>query len=141
MSSDPFTLAFDSASLQRILRMAGFEVALEPKLEAEMHYIVELLQAESQIYMWVKFNQPTGPLEESIEIDVPDAYTGIVYSESPYAWRREEGFSGKTDSLGRYYAKDPGIHFFARTLRPNRGLIRSLLKSAVAQALVEMGGI
>ena len=138
--ADKFSFTFDSASLKLIQRMAGFEAFLEPNLEAAMKFIIAGVQDDARAYMWATFQNPTGPLEDSVETDVPDPWTGRVYSESPYAWRREEGFSGMTDSLGRFYAHDPGIHFFARTLRKDKPWIREMLRDAVIDALVAMGG-
>ncbi len=137
-SNDPFSLSFDSKTLRTIERIAGFEAVLEPQLKEEMQGIVDLLQIESKNYMWGKFKNPTGPLEDSVQTEVQSAYLGRVYSDSPYAWRREEGFSGKTDALGRFYAEDPGIHFFRRTLRSNKALIRSMLKALMVKALAEL---
>jgi len=37
-------------------------------------------------------------------------------SDLPYARRREFGFSGRTDSLGRHYTNDPGAFYMRATL-------------------------
>lgn len=133
-----FSLAFDSKSLRTIEKIAGFEAVLEPQLKDEMQWIVDLLQVESQSYMWSHFKNPTGALAGTVQTEVQSAYLGRVYSDSPYAWRREEGFSGMTDALGRFYAEDPGIHYFRRTLRSNRALIRSMLKALMVKVLGEL---
>lgn len=39
-----------------------------------------------------------------------------VESDLPYARRREEGFSGRTDSLGRTYTNDPGAFYLKTTI-------------------------
>lgn len=136
----PWSFAFDSASLRAIQRLAGFEAFLAPELEGGMHTIVTNLTGYAQAYMWNTFMNPTGPLEDSVTPDVPNPWTGTVYTDSPYGWRREEGFSGKTDSLGRFYPQDPGIAFFATTLADNLAPIRATLEAAVGRALLAMGG-
>lgn len=57
------------------------------------------------------FINPTGALAGSVGVDMLDEYSGTVGPTLAYSWRRDRGFSGKTDSLGRYYPLDPGIFY------------------------------
>ena len=58
---------------------------------------------------------PTGALSESIHA-IYSPLEVLVGSDLPYAWRREKGFTGMTDVLGRYYRYDPGQYYLTRAL-------------------------
>lgn len=58
------------------------------------------------------FKNPTGELAGSVGVDVVDEYSATVGPHGKaYDWRRDRGFSGMTDSLGRFYPLDPGIFY------------------------------
>ncbi len=57
------------------------------------------------------WKNPTGELYDSIEVQMQNPYLAYIGSNLPYAWRRERGFSGMTDSLGRFYPNDPGQYY------------------------------
>lgn len=57
------------------------------------------------------FQNPTGQLEDSVAVVMQSEYMAWIGSPLPYSWRRDRGFSGKTDSLGRYYEHDPGMFY------------------------------
>lgn len=62
------------------------------------------------------FINPTGALAESVSVEMQSEYMAYVGPTLPYAWRRDRGFSGMTDSLGRFYPLDPGIFYAELTL-------------------------
>lgn len=134
-----FTLTFDSNGLDRLRQLADFKQFLEPNLQRAMQSNVDLLQSDARAYMYANFKNPTGPLEDAVQTSVPDAYTGTVFNEAPPAWRREEGFSGMTDSLGRFFPNDPGIHYFATTLAQDRDQIEARFVQAVQDTFSDMG--
>lgn len=138
--SDAFSFSFDSASLQAIRGITGFSAFLDPAMLIGMQAAVDLLQADARSYMYATFQNPQGALEDAVDKDVPDSYTGTVFNESPYAWRREEGFSGMTDSLGRFYPNDPGIHYFATTLAQDTPQLEAIFAGAVTSAASQLGG-
>lgn len=59
---------------------------------------------------------PTGTLDTSFTV-LARPYGAEAGSDLPYSRRREFGFSGKTDRLGRYYAHDPGAFYMQKTLQ------------------------
>lgn len=61
--------------------------------------------------------------------------TGWLMNTAPHAWRREEGFSGKTDRLGRYFRRDPGIHYMRYALQTEKKNIKANVKDAVEETL------
>lgn len=131
-----FSLTWSSDSLRQILELEEFNGLLEPELEVAMKEIVASFQSDAQAYMWGNFKNPQGDLEDSLQTDVPTPYMGVIWTDSPYAWRREEGFSGMTDSLGRFYADDPGIHYMSKTLSKNKTWYKNRLETAVQHALM-----
>jgi len=64
----------------------------------------------------MNWQNPTGALEGSIQVVMQDAYDALIGSDLPYANRREFGFSGMTDSLGRFYPNDPGAFFMTNAI-------------------------
>lgn len=58
------------------------------------------------------WQNPSGVLEDSFFYD-----GNSVTSDVAWAHRREVGFSGQTDSLGRYYPNDPGGFYLQQTLQ------------------------
>lgn len=135
-----FDLMFDSPSLRRVNNLGLFAVLLEPPMEEAVRESVELLRNDAEAYMWSTFKNPTGPLEGSLETGMLGRATGIVWTDSPYGWRREEGFSGMTDSLGRFFSVDEGIHYMAETLKKDTAWIRDRLELAVQDTLAVIGG-
>ena len=57
------------------------------------------------------FQNSTGKLAGSVNVAMLTEYLAYIYVDEPYAWRRDRGFSGMTDSLGRFYPHDPGIYY------------------------------
>lgn len=72
--------------------------------------IVAMIPSETD---WVN---PTPLLDLSFTVSARP-YGAEAGSDLPYSRRREFGFSGKTDSLGRYYAHDPGAFYLQKTLQ------------------------
>jgi hypothetical protein len=135
-----FDLTFDSASLRRIQNLGLFSVLLEPPMEMAVKESIDKLASDAAVYMWQNFKNPTGPLEGSLETAMLDRMAGWIFTVSPYAWRREEGFSGMTDSLGRFFSIDEGIHYMAETLNKDKFWIRDRLGLAVHDTLAMIGG-
>lgn len=89
------------------------------------------------------FQYKTGALESHFAGQVTSwtfpVISGVMFNDSPYAWRRDRGFSGMTDSLGRYFPNDPGSYYMEKTLMADQDWIIARFKSAVRKALAEYG--
>lgn len=95
-----------------------------------------------------RFQHPSGALEgrflEPIYSRSLPVVSGAVTNDSPHAFRREYGFSGKTDSLGRYYKNDPGVLYMTDTLESETQWVKEKFEWAVKKALAELstsGGV
>src|SRR5450755_1579586 len=85
---------------------AGMEgVGTQMKAQVAAH-IIELIPTN------MHWQNPSGVLESSFFYD-----GNSVTSDVPYAHRREVGFSGQTDSLGRFYPHDEGTFYMQQTLQ------------------------
>ena|SRR5450755_1678121 len=82
--------------------MEGVGTAMKAQVAA---HIIELIPTNTH------WQNGTDELDNSFYFD-----GNSVTSDLPYARRREEGFSGMTDSLGRFYPNDPGGFYMQQTL-------------------------
>lgn len=102
------TIKLNDASLQSIERMSAYPSILEPQLHFAMEHSVELLRKKAIDFADSEFQQTTGRFTGSLQTVVDSPYQAQLWSDAPYAQRLEFGFSGMTDSLGRYFARWPG---------------------------------
>jgi hypothetical protein len=135
-----FAMSFDPASMSEIAQFAGFQAYLSEEVQGAMTEAGQLLAEAAAARTWVVFANPSGRLAGSIMPVLDSPYEVQIGSDLPYARRREYGFSGKTDSLGRHYANDPGKPYFGPALEDNRQAVLQLLDKAVLAALQRMGG-
>lgn len=128
----------------RLQKMVGWQEVLMRNLHVALESSVEyLLEPTAVNYMYAQFKAPNGGLEGNFShsyTDIANGVQAIVGNDLPYAWRREEGFSGKTDSMGRYFADDPGIHYMSYSLQENTTTITQQVELAVQLSLQELGG-
>jgi hypothetical protein len=95
--------------LQLIKKFVGFQARLELRLEeASLPTAVELVAQVEGAQHWMN---STGYLENSFSYHETSLNYYEVTSDVPYARRRDYGFSGMTDALGRTYPDDPGTHY------------------------------
>lgn len=108
-------------------------------LGAEMRKAMVDIQGNLMIsaVSFMHWKNPSGKLEQSIFKDsrVIGNWQTIVGTKKPYASRREYGFSGMTDSLGRYYKDDPGQGFMESSLTGNMTFIEERIAQAVQTAM------
>jgi hypothetical protein len=105
------------------------------------HESLDDLEIYAQSYMYANFIDAQGPLETNFTQDTETTdktIKGYLSNDSPYAFRREYGFSGKKDSLGRKFTDDPGIHFMATSLEDKTDDIVLIYQQAVSDALDEL---
>ena len=109
MSDFTLNVVLDDASILAAARMANFETLLYPNLTIAMGESLDDIEFHAQEWMYGHFMNPLGPLEEAFTKHVYGGYSAELWNDLPYAQRRNYGFSGMYDSLGRFYPYDPGI--------------------------------
>src|SRR5882757_4015497 len=105
-------LRIDANLLSAARAMESWKPTLEKHLQLAMIFSLAGVQSDARAFAPFQ----TGALSDSIQKEIPTPYIGTVFTDSPYGWRREEGFSGMTDSLGRFYPNDPGTHYMRKAL-------------------------
>ena len=131
---------FDEASLRTVARFAEFQGFYEMRRYDAGQASLEALQREAVEYMDARFMNPTGQLADSLEAQMLTPYEGQLGTNMPYARRREWGFSGMTDALGRYYPNDPGIGYMEAAIRLAAPDITKYYETAVKQTVADLGG-
>lgn len=134
------TLQFSPNDLAAVHdRLGNFTPRLQNNLKRAIYHQLQIAQGRAVSYMWEMFKHPTGELAEGFDpITVfvnGKSVSGILSNTREYAWRREEGFSKKTDRLGRYYKKAPGIHYMRFVMRAQRQSMVDAVKDAVNDTL------
>lgn len=135
-----FSASFDTGSLAALTRLMGFGALLNPNIQAALTEAGTLLTNAAVANTWQVFEHPTGKLAGAIYPWLVSPSEMEIRVDSPYGRRREEGFSGQTDSLGRYYADDPAKPYLRPALADNQEAIKQLIAEAVQITLSELGG-
>jgi hypothetical protein len=130
-----FSASLDTASLAALARMQGFAALLSPEIVQALTESGQLLVKAAQDNTWRVFDNPTGQLADSITFYVVSPEEVEVSVGVPYGHRREVGFSGKVDSLGRFYPNDPARPYLVPALQENEGVVLDLISAAVESAL------
>jgi hypothetical protein len=133
------TIAFDAESLAKIKNLMAFEQALQGHLTVAMGQSLDDLEYEAQKWMWLSFQNPQGTLEGAFQKSVYGPYLAELSNPSDYAWRREKGFTGMTDSLGRFYALDPGIAYMLNATVNAWDDVQRNFEEALGYALGDVG--
>src|SRR5438445_2871023 len=96
--------------LAELKQFDGWADVLQKYLRDAMHDGLDDLQIYTQNYMYATFINPeAGTLESNFTQDTSVSgrtIKGYLINDSPYAFRREMGFSGMTDSIGVFYPED-----------------------------------
>lgn len=133
-----FTYTIDPSAIAKIKRFSGWQSVLEDELLKAHKKSDEGLQDAAQTNMHWK--NPSGKLSGSLKPKIENPYASWMGTDLPYAMRRERGFSGKTDSLGRYYAHDPGAFYMDKALKQEKSHIDDIFTEAVNAALARLSG-
>lgn len=96
-----FRASFDPGSLAEIVRLQGFAALLNPAITQALTEAGTLLTNAAVANTWSVFDNPTGALANSIYPYVVSPTEVAVAVGSVYGRRRELGFVGLVDSLGR----------------------------------------
>jgi len=131
--------------LEKLQKFDEWQFVLEYWLDVAQQQCLEKLAKDAQSNIKEYAKNPTGELEGDFETEII-SYTmpvieGHVVNTSPYAMRREYGFSGMTDSLGRYYEEDPGYLYLTEAFHGDYDWIRAKYKWAVNKALKALKAI
>lgn len=141
LSSAPFAVEFSPASLARMASMINaapvFAAYYSRAMSASVQQVATLAKQNTSSASVGGFMNPSGTLMRGIRGRVISPWLGEVGvgREIPYAHRRERGFSGMTDSLGRYYPYDPGIEYLGRALREAQPFIGTTFRTATVFAI------
>lgn len=109
MASFEIHAELDPESIQALGRLENGQAAFKSGVSKALVRSVMLLDSTSVEYMWDHFRNPGGQLESGFTWSVPSWNRAYLDNDVPYAKRRNWGFSGKTDALGRFYPNDEGI--------------------------------
>ena len=137
MASNTFTLrvALDPATLVMLSHMADWEARAIPNFVLAMGRTVDIVEGEAQAWMWSHFINPTGRLENDFTKDVFGPYDAELVNMSLYGQRRNYGFSGMTDALGRYYPSDPGIEWAENAIANSYPKVEGVWFSAIDRTI------
>jgi hypothetical protein len=108
MSTFKLNIEVDPVSLvefSRVQNAGMFQSSVQQALERSS----VVLETTATGFMWDHFQNPTGELENSWVTGVLDWNQAYLDNTADYARRRNFGFSGHTDALGRFYPVDEGI--------------------------------
>jgi hypothetical protein len=137
------SLGFDADSIARMKAIAGWEVVFRGQLFIAMQDSLDALELAAQGIMQSEFKNPTGVLagnfDKSIPVSNAEETVGMLSNDSPYAWRRDRGFVGMTDSLGRHY-NDEGIEYMEKALAQKQSSIERYFVTAVSNSIGMLTG-
>lgn len=134
-------IGFDPASAARAKNLLQFRAALDQRLLVAHKESLGYLETEAQTYMWSEFKDPQGPLENAFEQEVYGPGLSELSNWSPYAFRRNYGFVGMTDSLGRFYRDDFGIAYMEYAIKESLDTIQNEFAYAVSMAFSDVGAL
>jgi hypothetical protein len=142
--AEPF-LQIAIKGLEDIQAFQNFESILEEYLMYSMGMSANRLLGTIQTITDQRFAHPTGALSHQFARPFPTIYSehlpvmsAALIFDSPYALRRNYGFSGMTDSLGRTFTSDPGIFYAEDALIEDRDWIKKNFQKNVNAALREL---
>lgn len=122
-------LAFQPNLLGVLAQFSQFDATLKKYLatatERGASYILDKGVANQH------WQNPRPVLQDSFGVVMLDYKSALIGSPEPHARRREFGFTGMTDSLGRFYPHDPGAFFMTEAIADENTLLD------VAQAYID----
>lgn len=131
-----FSFGFDPGSLQKLVELRGFSALLDPEIVEALKWSSDLIVTTAKANAWEVFDtHPTEGIENSIYAYMNNPMEFVVAVGAPYGRRREMGFTGMTDALGRFYASDPGKPYLLPAVEEDQELISLRVEQAVNNAL------
>jgi hypothetical protein len=136
-----FTAKLDTKSLQQIVGLQGFKALLDPEIREVLIEGGGLIAktASGNARRVFKHNSPGG-LAASIYPYMISPTEMEIRVAKPYGRRREKGFSGMTDSLGRYYPHDPAKPYLGPAMEQEGRMVEGMMDEAVNNALGRVVG-
>jgi hypothetical protein len=149
MLGGAYEMTFDAASIRRIAALVYaqpvFEMYYRSAMRASVNRVNALAQKNAPVGDYPnEKNHTGGNLRRGIRGFVDTPYRGRVgvLASVPYGARREFGFDGKTDSMGRYYPMDPKdadkrshMMYVHRALEASLPYIASAFKASTSLAI------
>lgn len=135
LTTKAFRFAFEPDSLEKIKKFDNWQQILEEEL-VKAHE-----KADALLQMRAKKIAPyqSGELHDHFDVSPISPYESMLTNDAPHAFRREYGFSGMTDSLGRYFPVDQGAYYMSITLQMNKTNVGKLFGTALDSALARLG--
>lgn len=130
----------DAGSLQRVAHLAGYQSTLEENLSLAMYDSVVFLHDDVVDFMDSHFANPTGALADTMTYAVDNPYQAWTGTDSPYGRRRDLGFTGMTDALGRYYPRDPGILWAEEVAAADLRKVERRFEDALQRTVLRLEG-
>lgn len=148
LDSAMYSVTFDAASMARIAAMMNAQPTFARYYAVAMSECVNLVNMKAQknapVGVYADPRHQGGNLRRSIRGQIVTPWLGRVgvLSNVPYARRREFGFDGRTDSLGRFYPLDPKdsakrshMFYLRRALEDSRPFIATRFRAATQMAI------
>jgi hypothetical protein len=129
-----FTAMLDTESLATLVQLQGFGALLHPEIQQALIKSGQILVEAAQANTWEVFDNPTGVLADSIVFYVTGPEEVAVSVGVPYGHRREYGFVGQIDSLGRV-GSDRARPYLIPAMEANESTVLSLIEAATNNAL------
>jgi len=131
------SLTYDPMMTQVASNLSNWQALSQADLQTAMGQALTLLQTNAQSSMHWK--APTGNLESSLVTVIDSPMQGRMGTNVVYAARRNYGFSGMSDKLGRYFANDPGSFYMESAITLSQSAIQAIFAQA-AQATAQKVG-
>lgn len=135
MSTFELHAEVDPVSLVQLSRLQNYQAAFKTHVLKGLWRSVEVLETTAVGYMWDHFQNPTGQLENAFTWGILDWNRVYLDNTQPYARRRNWGFSGMTDSLGRTYLDDPGIYWAENSIETVSSEVEDIFQEEMQDAI------
>lgn len=136
-----FAISIKGLDVARMFQEQNWKDEVEVFMVAATEFSLERLRQVATNTMQTEFQHPSGALAGAFVRPITSYHfpiEGALENPKPYAWRREEGFSGMTDSLGRHYTNDPGIHYMRSSLESQQGWIKRKYVEMMGKAIEQL---
>lgn len=130
----------DPASLAKLAELENYPIRLASHIMDGLGRSAEAVQGEAELFMWAEFKRPMGRIEGSLQNQINTPTEAQVWTEEPYGRRLNEGFSGRTDALGRFFLEWPkgayakGYHWAEAAIEQSETTIQAIFMAELEAA-------